>query len=184
MNFWIIQGLGFAAFLVGISIYQFNKRRTILSLQTVYNLLFGIQYLLLGSLNSMLMCVIGAGRNIIFCYDSRFSKKTRYFILSFFIVFPVVLTSFNWNGILSLLGCLGSILSALAVWHQNERNIRILSLFSAIVWLLHDVLIDSYAAIIDGILLISSIIIGICRFDIKKSDINNTINKNDKALEK
>ena len=168
MNFWVIQGLGFAAFLIGISTYQFNKRTTILSLQTVYNLLFGIQYLLLGSLNSMLMCVTGAGRNIIFCYDDSLNKKARYFILIFFIVLSLVLTGIYWNGILSLLGCAGSILSTLAVWQRSEKNIRIISLISAIVWLLHDVLIGSYAAIVDGSIVIAAIIVGIYRFDIKK----------------
>jgi len=82
MNFWIIQGLGFTAFLIGISMYQLNKRRIILSLQATHSLLFGIHYLLLGSLNSMLMCISGAGRNIIFQYDNRFSKKVRYITIS------------------------------------------------------------------------------------------------------
>lgn len=182
MNFWVIQGLGFIAFLIGITTYQFNNRRTILSLLTVYNSLFGIQYLLLGSLNSMLLCMIGAGRNIVFYYDNKFGRKARYFILSFFIAVTLVLTWLNWNGILSFLGCIGTILSTLSLWQKNERNIRILSLLSGFFWLAHDILIGSYAAVIDGILLTVSIIIAMYRFDIKKTDIDNAINENDKAF--
>lgn len=169
MNSLVIQGLGFVAFFIGIVTYQFNKKKTILILLTVYNLLFGIQYFLLGSRNSMLMCIIGSGRNIILCYDYRYSKKVRYFILTFFIALILELTRRNWNGILSLLSCLGAVLSTLAVWQQRERDIRIISLLSAIVWLSHDILIRSYAAIIDGSIIIAAIIIGIYRFDIKKS---------------
>lgn len=167
MYFFIAQGVGVIALIIGIIMFQLNKRRDILWLQTIYNLLYGVQYLLLGSLNSFFMCIIGAARGIVFSFDSKFSKKVNVYILISFIILATVVSLFNWNGILSLLGCIGTIVSTVAIWQKNEKRIRILYLISAIVWLLHDVIIGSYAATLDTFILTCSIIIGIYRFDIK-----------------
>ena len=77
MDFILIQGVGALAFMLGIIMYQVNRRSRILILQTIYNLLYGVQYFLLGGVNSMLMCIIGAVRNLVFYNDDKISKRNR-----------------------------------------------------------------------------------------------------------
>lgn len=163
--FLFVQGIGVIALLLEILIYQINRRRYILILQAICNLLFAVQYLLLNSINSMCMCLLGTIRNVVFANNDRY-EKIKYYILSGFILMAVLITTVNWNGILSLLACIGTILTTLAVWQNKEKYIRLLSLFSMIVWLLHDILIVSYAAVICDSIAICSILIGVYRFDI------------------
>ena len=167
MNFILIQGIGFLALILGMVTYQINKRKNILILQTICNVLYGTQYFLLGSVNSMFMCLIGAVRNTIFCYDSKMSNRNRRFMLIAIIALLIISTIFYWNGILSFLGCAASIISTLAVWQKKEKNIRILSFISFTIWMGHDILIGSYAGIIDNIMILISILAGMYRFDTK-----------------
>lgn len=171
----MIQGLGILAFAIGIITYQFNKKKTILMLLIIFNLIYGVQYLLLGSPNSMFMCIFGAVRNAIFYFENKFSIRIRYYILSFFIVLSIAITTLNFNGILSILSCVGAILSTLAVWYTKEKSMRFWSFLSACVWLAHDIIIGSYAAILDTSIVTISILIGIYRFDIKgcKASLKN-----------
>jgi hypothetical protein len=168
MNFILVQGLGFVALSVGICSYQLNKRKHILLVQSIYHLLFGLQYLLLGSLVSMLLCIIGTARNIIFTYDYKYSKKTRYIILISIILSTIISTYYFWNGYLGLFSFMGTMLETLATWQYEEKHIREVSLFCLVTWLVHDILIGSYGAVIDDLSLVGSIIIGMFRFDSKK----------------
>jgi hypothetical protein len=56
----------------------------------------------------------------------------------------------------------------LAVWQKNPRMIRLLSLLSPPLWLIYNVLSGSYPGILSEIFLLTSTLIGIYRFDIRK----------------
>lgn len=169
MDFIIIQGIGFVGSFINLYTFQINRRKRILTLQTFVNIIFALQYLFLHSTNSAIMCMIGGVRNIAFFYDNKYSENIKNIMLAAFMVVILISTYINWIGILSLLGCLGAIVATIAVWFRNEKYIRIASLLATIIWLAHDIIIGSYAAIIDGIFLMISIMVGIYRFDVKKN---------------
>ncbi|MCD8086989.1 MAG: YgjV family protein [Oscillospiraceae bacterium] len=82
-----------------------------------------------------------------------------------FSVLCIVSTVFTWNGLISLLPLLGTIITTAACWTNNAKNIRIANLCSnSPCMLLYDIFIHSWGGVLNESITIMSIIISIHRF--------------------
>jgi len=74
---------------------------------------------------------------------------------------------FTWQGPRSLLPLAGSLFGTLAFWQVNPRHIRLLALPGSGCWFIYSVLSGSYAGMTADVLVLSSTLVGIYRFDFK-----------------
>jgi hypothetical protein len=161
------QIMGFVALLFLIISYQSNKRDKIILFRSFHNFSYGIHYYLMGSPTAGLVQIIAVVRNFFFKHRSKNKYLDHYFSLLIWIVIFVVIAIFSWKGLISLLAVIGIILGTLGIWVKNTQLIRILSLMSILIWLVHNTIIFSYAGIISAGVGASSIIIAMIRFDLK-----------------
>lgn len=168
MTNWIIQGIGFVAFILLLLVFQTNKRRNMLYLKIAASALYALHFGLLGAWTGSAMNVIGVGRNYVFQQrtEKRWADK-RYWLYLFIAIFAIS-GFFTWEGYHSLLPILGMTAGSIGFWMKNPKNTRLLILIASPAWLIYNLIVGSYPGIITEIFLITSVLVGILRFDIVK----------------
>jgi hypothetical protein len=158
------QIIGFAAVCISISIFQSNKRSTMLKLVAAAAVLYAVQFCLLGAFTGAAMNIIGAARSYTF-YKIRPSKRHQW-ILIVFIGLAIIGAIVTWQGVLSLLPTLGSICGGIAIWHKKPKQIRRWSLVASPLWFIYNAYSGSYAGMAIDVIMLSSNLLGEYRFDI------------------
>ena len=161
-----IQLIGFIALGISVIAYQIDKRITILRLQTVASLLWGVHFFLLGAWTGSILNVTGAIQNYIF--SSIPNRKRTWLLPIVFILIFIIADALTWQGLLSLLPLGGTISGTISYWQKRTRLLRILALISPPLWFTYNFISHSYPGMLTEVFLISSTLIGIYRFDIRK----------------
>ncbi len=167
-NFWgmlIIQGIGFLGIIASILSFQCKKHGKLMVLRTGNELLFGIQYVLLGAYTGAAMNLVGCVRNLVFAGMVKKGKKTTglcFLFSALFLTFAAV----TWAGFRSVLIGTAKVISTFAYGNKNVFLVRIMVLSSSTAWLIYNAIVGSWAGVANETLTICSIIIGIFRIDI------------------
>ena len=161
----VIQALGFLGIAASIITFQCKKHDKILLFKTVNELLFAIQYILLGAYTGTAMNIIGSIRNIISAKLVKKGKRTTAICIFFSVLF-LVFTALTWDGYKSLLVVVAKVLSTVAYGNKNPKVVRRIILFTSLCWFAYSIFIGSYSGAINEFLTICSIIVGIIRIEI------------------
>lgn len=137
------------------------------------SLLYGIQYILLGAYTGAIINFIGSARSGSYMLKNKNKVLSMYLLPVIFCFIYIMNGIFTWDGWLSLLPTIASIIYCLAIWQDNVKVIRKISLIFQILWLIYALAVGAYVAVITEIVLIISTIIAIIKLDI--------IPKNNKA---
>jgi hypothetical protein len=165
----VTQGIGCLALLFAILSFQNNKRGKILFYLIIANTLFLLHFGLLDAWAGVAVNILGALRAILF-----YQKDTKvwaqhpiwmYVFMAAFIVAGLV----TWTNYTSLLPMVGGVADTFALWKRSARSIRFCSLFPRPFWFSYDLLVGSYAGMATEVFVLSSVLMGILRFDILKS---------------
>ena len=89
-------------------------------------------------------------------------------VLIITIALVIVLTIFTYNGLLSLLSVVATLITTFALWQKDVKRYKILGVVAGILWLAYNIFINSIMGIILEIILVISSIIG-CIKEFKKS---------------
>ena len=165
-----VQLIGFVALGVGMLVYQFNTRKQILTILSLASLLFSIQFFLLGAYSGAVLNAINVARNYAF-YKYRYRAWSAIVLWGFIAIFCIA-TILTWQGPLSLLPAIGMISGAFANWQPKAKHIRLLSLISPPAWFVYAVAVHSYAGMIGEVLILSSILVGMYRFDRRSKKVD------------
>lgn len=162
--FIIAQIIGFIA--TGIAIYSFQAKRriTMLTMQTVSNLLWMTHYIMLGSMSAVFANFIGTVRNVIYGLRGKYKFADSKVVPAISIIAFVISGILTYDTPFDILPMIGMILASIAFFIKEEKVIRYISVFIAISWLTFGFYAGSIAGIVaDGSTLIS-IIIAIIRY--------------------
>ncbi len=153
---------GLAAFLIS---FQVRSNRGLFLLQILGNLMFMLQFLLLGAYSGCLSLGIGAVRNVLASHFNEWGWTRWKGWPVIFIAAFVGVTMYTWSGWPSLLPLAAMSTATIAFWTNNALNIRKANLFVASpAWVVYDILFLTYAGILNEVITISSILISIWRF--------------------
>lgn len=95
------------------------------------------------------------------------NEKFDMAVLIITIVLVIVLTIFTYNGLLSLLSVVATLITTFALWQKDVKRYKILGVVAGILWLAYNIFINSIMGIILEIILVISSIIG-CVKEFKK----------------
>lgn len=176
--------LGIACTVIG---YQCKKHKAVIGFRTGNELFFAFQYLLLGGYTGAILNGVGIVRNLIFIELVKRDKNTYFWRFCFSIVF-VLSAILTWSGFPSLVFCTGKITTTFVYGSKNMTLVRILTIVTSFMWIVYNLSINAYEAIVSDSLTILSAAIGIVRFDIfgrKKDSLNDEhkCNKQNKESE-
>jgi len=165
MQEFLIQAIGFLAVIMYLVSFQFKSNRALFSCQLVGNLLFALQFLLLGAASGALNLLVSCLRNILLLNRSRWAWVRGRGFAAVFCACYCAVTLLTWEGPLSLLALIPSLSGTLSFWTNNARTIRLANLFCACpCWLVYDILIGSWGGILNETITMVSILISIYRF--------------------
>jgi hypothetical protein len=163
-NAIIIQLIGFIALGFSLLVFQVNRRSSMLKLQMCAASLYVVHFYLLGAITGSAMNLTGVSRNYAFY---KFRDRTHSWLLPgvFIIIFAGVGLA-TWQGPLSLLPTCGMISGTIAFWQRDTKFIRYIALISPPLWFTYNAISGSYPGMLTEVIMFSSNLVGIYRFDV------------------
>lgn len=171
MGAWdiIIQGIGFLALASSLISFQFKKHGHIMLFRTASELIFALQYILLGAWPAAIMDAISVIRNSLYTHLVKKNRSTTPVIIGF-CAFVVVVGVVTFEGIISLLPIISKLLTTISYGMKNERLLRLITLPSCIFWIIYNVYVGSAAGVMADSMTLVSLLIAMYKFDFKKPD--------------
>lgn len=164
-DFWLIQLIGAAGLaLTGIA-FQGRTRHAILLGQLIGALFFAVHFFLLSAYVGTLMNILIAFRNFVFEEKSHRSWATYRMWPLLFMAASVVALALAWQGPISLLPAIATIIATYALWSGKPAFIRELLLGATLLWIPYTIAVGSYAGTITQLVMLLCLLFGIARRD-------------------
>ena len=158
----IAQGAGVLGVTAAVLAFQCKRHKPLMALRTANELLFALQYGLLGAATGMAMNLLGCVRNVIFVRLVAREKRTTAARIVFSGLF-LLFTALTWAGLKSILSGVAKVLSTVAYGSANLRLLRGLILVTSSSWFVYNALVGSWAGCVCEALTIGSILVAFFR---------------------
>lgn len=169
MDRWdlVIQCIGFLALAASLISFQFKKHGHILLFRSASELIFSLQYILLGAWTAAIMDGISAVRNTLYTHLVKKNRSTTPVVVAF-CIFVVATGLFAYDGIISLLPIISKLLTTVSYGMKNEKWLRLITVPSSILWVIYNVFVGSAAGVLADSMTLVSLFIAIYKFDLRK----------------
>ena len=168
MNYWVAQLIGFAGLTFSILSFQQKQRQGILFFQILAALAYFFHFLLLGALTGSVMNLFGAARNVVFYYQEKAWAGKKFWVYLFILIY-IVSTIFTWKNGYSIFPLVGMIVGTVGFRMKNPKYTRLIMLVSPPCWFTYNLVSGSIPGMLTEVFNIGSIVVGIIRFDLKKT---------------
>ncbi len=164
----LIRLLGIAALILCIIPFQFKRHKHIVLCKMVSEILFAVQYFLIGpeAYTGAWLDLLSGGRNFLF-YKLVEKKKSTLPVIIAFSALMIALGVYSWSGWISLLPIVAKVISTVSYGMKNERLLRYITLPSCILWVIYNITVGGWEAMVGDMLSLASILIAIYKFDIR-----------------
>ncbi len=164
----LIRIVGTVALILCIIPFQFKKHKHIVLCKMASEILFAVQYFLLGpdAYTGAWLDLLSGGRNFLF-YKLVEKKKSTLPVILLFSVLMVGFGVYSWSGWLSLLPILAKVITTVSYGMKNERLLRFITLPSCILWVIYNITVGGWEAMVGDTLSLASILIAIYKFDVR-----------------
>lgn len=163
----IIQLIGFLGLAMSILAFQFKRHRGIVLCKATAELVFALQYILLGAWTAAVLDFISVIRNFLYSNSVKKNRSTTPVIIIFG-VFVVFTGFFTYDGILSLLPIGSKLLTTISYGIKQEKWLRLITLPSCILWIIYNLFVGSIAGAVTDSVTFVSLLIAIYKFDIRQ----------------
>ena len=146
------------AIVFDLASFQFKQRQKILGCLFLAGLLIAGHFVLLQQWTAAALMLLASIRYL----SSIFSTSKR--LMRLFLTASLLITTVTFSGLLSLLSFTGSLFQTTAAFSNNDQKLRQLMLLGTTLWLLHNTLAGSPAAVVMELVFITSNLIGYYRY--------------------
>ncbi len=170
------QCIGIVAMMFNILSYQGKSQKSVIILQLFGAALFSVNYLMLGAAVGGILNILGTIRAVVFLFKKQL-KADRIpwliaFLASYIAVYILNFTMFGkeitfYNLTVEILPVIGMVALNIGFRLKNAADVRKCGLISSPAWLIYNITVGSWGAIICEVLTLGSIFIGIFRHDKK-----------------
>lgn len=145
--------------------YFVKKRRLVVVLDTISMAAGILAYILLGADLGLAMSVVILLANFYYLYDEKRRGKNHKLRLRDYVVLGVVLgviavlAAWTYDGPLSLLSVVATVLYEISIWQNNTRVYKFLGIPVALCWMMYNGFILSVAGILaEGAIFLAAIV--------------------------
>jgi 8-oxo-dGTP diphosphatase len=126
---------------------QAKTQRSFLFFQLIINILYCVHYAFLSATTATVVCIICVIRTLIFYLYRRKDKTVPIWLL--IVILAVVIGSgvFTWEGWLSLLPIVATILFTFGQWQSNVKVTRLFVIAGDLTWIVYNIFYLAYADI-------------------------------------
>ncbi len=169
MRFILIQAVGILGTILFFLSYQFKSNKNLFRVQFVSYLCYTVHLLLLGAVTGGISYVLNTVRS--FCLGSKNDFLKGRWMCCIICALQVLTLLFTWDGWWSVLPVAANIAATIGGYTYNARKIRVVGIFvNSPLWIVYDIVVGSWAGIIDELVSEASMIISICRYGWKNLD--------------
>ena len=170
INTLFVQGIGFLGIILFFLSYQCKNNKGLFSVQFVSYLFYTAHFLMLGAITGGISYILNAIRSFCLAGNNRFLKSKQMCVI---ICALQMLTLFLiWDGLWSVLPIAANIAATIGGYTYNPRKIRVVGmLVNSPLWIVYNIIVGSWAGVIDEIITEVSMILSICRYGWKNLDV-------------
>jgi len=169
LSYLLIQGIGFAGTIVFFLSYQCKENKNLFRVQFLSYLFYITHLLLLGAITGGISYILNMFRS--FCLGSRVQFLHSRIMCAILCGLQILVLAVTWTGWISIFPVAANIASTLGGYTHNPRKIRIAGMFfNSPLWIIYDIIVGSWAGILDEVVSEASMIISIYRFGWKALD--------------
>ena len=149
------------AICVDILSFQFKEKNKILVCLVISTVLISCHFILLGHWTAALLGLISVARYL----SGIFTTSKR--VMWLFLIIILVTTISSFEGLLSILGGVGTCFTTIAAFRNDDKRLRQLMFIGTTIWIIHNYLAGSPGAVLMEIIFLGSNLVGYFRYYIK-----------------
>lgn len=172
----IAQAIGIVGMVVIVLSWQGKSQKTVIGMQLCGNILFSVNYLMLGGIVGGLLNAIGAVRGLVYYFkDKLHSDRLPWFVgfvASYIAAYVLNFTVFGKepaavNLLIELLPVIGMVALNIGFRLKNASDVRRCGLVASPAWLVYNLTVPTWGGVIGEVLSLTSITVGMLRHDKK-----------------
>ena len=160
----LAQVLALFAILFWVISILLKNKKNILLMQVIANGIYGIEYLLLGAFSAASMNFLSFLRLLVYYFYALLNIKMPKWILFVFIALVLLFGIITYDGLISLLPIIITVLYTYAFWQNNLNVAIIIYIVAAIIWIYYNYEVGAYVGIIGNILEITTGLISLIKY--------------------
>lgn len=141
--------------------FQFKERKKIIACLACSCTLISVHFVLLDNMTAALLLAVATTRFVTSLFTT--AKKA----MGLFALASVAGTAVTYVGIISFIGCAGSLIQTTAAFCEEDKRLRELMIVGTGFWILHNILARSPMAVTMELLFMATNIVGYYRYYIK-----------------
>ena len=169
MSNLLIQAIGLIGTALFFLSFQCKSNKNLFRVQFLSYLFYTIHLILLGAITGGISYIINTFRS--FCLGSKieFARSKKMCVI--ICIMQLTALAITWSGWISLLPVAANIAATVGGYTHNARKIRIVGMFvNSPLWIIYDIIVGSWAGILDEVVSEISMIISIIRYGWKNLD--------------
>ena len=168
-KFIFIQAIGFLGSIVFFFSYQCKNNKKLYRMQLVSYICYTMHLLLLGAITGGSSYMLNLVRSFCLSSDNEFLKSRK--TCCILCALQVIILLFTGNTWWSILPVAANIATTIGGYTYNGLKFRIVGMFvNSPLWLVYDIVMGSWAGIMDEVVTEVSVIISIVRYGWKNLD--------------
>ena len=160
----IFSILAFLALVISICIKERKKSLCVQSLNCFFEAVYDF---IISAYTGAVLSIINFIRTFIFINKNKINKRIYFFILIFFEGIIVINCVLTWNGLISLLPTIGSIIRTYCLWQSNMRLVRISGITTGIFYGTYYIFYQSWFMVLGDLILLLVGIYAVYKNDLK-----------------
>lgn len=162
-NHIFIQVIGFVGTVLFFVSFQCKNNKNLFRVQFLSYLFYTIHLILLGAFTGGISYIINTFRSL--CLGSRWEFAQRKEMCVFICLLQIAALYFTWSGWISILPVAANIATTIGGYTHNARKIRLAGmLINSPLWIIYDVIVGSWAGILDEAVSEASMVLSIIRY--------------------
>lgn len=175
----IIQGIGLVGTALFFASFQCRKNKNLFRVQFLSYLFYTVHLFCLGATTGAISYILNTFRSLCLGSEWEFAKSKK--MCCIICLLQLVGMALTWSGWISVLPVAANIAATIGGYSHNPRKIRIAGMFiNSPLWIIYDIIVHSWAGILDEVVSETSMIVSIVRFGWKNLDtIDNATKQTD-----
>ena len=165
----LIQAIGFIGTIVFFLSYQCRQNKNLFRVQFISYLCYTVHLLLLGAVTGGVSYMLNTFRS--FCLGGKSTFLKSKVMCLIICLLQLVTLLFTWDNWWSVLPVAANIAATIGGYTYNGQKIRAVGMFvNSPLWIVYNILVGSWAGILDELVTEASMIISIIRYGWKNLD--------------
>lgn len=172
-NFLFIQFIGILGAVLYFLSFQYKENRKLYLMQFLAYIGYITHFFLLGAITGGISYILNLARSLFLASEWKFARSNKMCIV--LCCLQIVVAVITWDGWISLLPVGANIATTIGGYTHNAQKIRIANMFiNSPLWIIYDLIIGSWAGVLDEIASEISIFISIRKYGWKNlNEIND-----------